>query len=482
MNHYKLFIKRIGLISVTNLLVTLSSLILLPLLTKNLTINDYGIWIQVTVTIALIPQIANLGLPYTMIRFLSGEKNRKKIQEGFYSMTSIIVLSSFLVALFFYMLSAPIANLLFNNNIIIAQIVSFIVFFSCLNAMFLNYFRTFQKMKIYSIFLFIQSYIVVILAAYFIFTGKGIIDIIIGLLITNIILFFFMFTLIIVEIGFIIPKFQNIREYFSFGMPTIPGNLSYWVVDSSDRYIIGILLGAAFVGYYAPGYTLGNFIIFFLAPFSILLPAVLPQYYDNGKRGEVRIFLKYSMKYFFLLAIPAAFGLSILSKQILMILSTPEIAINSYLITPFITLSAIMYGLYGLVSEIIILEKKTRIIGTIWIIAAVVNLILNITFVPILGIIGAAAMTLLTYTLATIITVYYAMKYFKFDFDLLFILKSIFASILMSTVIIFINPQGVLNIMITILICIIIYMGVLLILKGIKKEEFELFKELFKEA
>ena len=97
-----------------------------------------------------------------------------------------------------------------------------------------------------------------------------------------------------------------------------------------------------------------------LAPFSILLPSVLPAYHDNNNVEKVRIFLKYSMKYFLLVAIPTTFGLSILSKPILMILTTPTIAMNSYLITPFTALSALLFGVYAIASNILISKKKQK--------------------------------------------------------------------------------------------------------------------------
>ena len=111
-------------------------------------------------------------------------------------------------------------------------------------------------MKRYSIFLLIQTYLGVFIVSYFAIKGFGINIAALGLLIANLITFFIMITFIISNIGFKIPKFRNIREYLSFGLPTIPSNFSYWIVDSSDRYIIGIILGTAFVGYYSPGYTL----------------------------------------------------------------------------------------------------------------------------------------------------------------------------------------------------------------------------------
>jgi O-antigen/teichoic acid export membrane protein len=94
MNEHKLFTQRIGLIGITNLLVGLSGIILLPILTKTLPIEEYGVWVQIVVTIGLIPAVATLGLPYTMVRFLAAAKKREEIQEGFYSIAFIVLLKT----------------------------------------------------------------------------------------------------------------------------------------------------------------------------------------------------------------------------------------------------------------------------------------------------------------------------------------------------------------------------------------------------
>lgn len=473
MNEYKLFVQRIGLIGITNILVVLSSFILLPILTKNFPINDYGIWVQINTTLALLPNIIALGLPYTMVRFLSAEKDKIKIQEGFYSIFSVILVSNFIVSALMFIFSKNIANLLFDGNIGVALLLPLIVFFACLNGLLLNFFRTFQQMKRYSTFLLLQTYLGVLIVSYIAIEGYGIFNAALGLFIANLITFIIMSLFIIYNIGFKIPKFKNMRGYLSFGLPLIPSNLSYWIVDSSDRYVIGILLGTAFAGYYSPGYTLGNIILMILTPFSTLLPAVLVSYYEENKIEKVKLYLKYSLKYFLLIAIPSAFGLSILSKPILLILTTPEIALNGYLVTPFVTLSALLFGIYSIIVNLLVLKKKTGITGIIWIIAAILNLSLNILLVPYFGILGAAGVTLISYTIAFIMTLYYTLKYFDFNFDFKFMLKSIFASILMSLFILLIKPIGILSIITTVLISIIIYFLVLLILGGIKKEEYK---------
>ena len=479
MNEYKVFVQRIGLVGIANILVALSSLILIPIMTKSFSVSDYGIWVQITTTITLISNFAILGLHNSMIRFLSSEKDKEGIQEGFYSISTIVLASNIIISTLMFLFSKNIADALFNGNVDLAMLLSVIVFFAGLNVLLINYFRTFQQMKRFSIFFIFQTYLGIFIVSYFAISGYGIFITVSGLLISNLAIFLIMISFIILNIGFKLPKLKNLREYLSFGLPTVPAYLSYWTVDSSDRYIIGILLGTAFVGYYNPGYTLGSIIALIYAPFAFLLPSILPKYYDENNIKKVRIFLEYSLKYFLLFAIPAAFGLSVLSKQVLIILTTTAIASNGYLITPFVALSSLLFGISGIINNLIILKKKTKIMGMIWIIAAILNLGLNIILIPYLGIIGAAVTTLLTYSIAFILTIFYLTKIFKFDFELIYILKSVTSSVIMSTIIFLIYPKGILNISITIILAIIIYIFLMFIMKGIDKKEIEIIREIF---
>ncbi|NYT09581.1 MAG: oligosaccharide flippase family protein, partial [Methanosarcinales archaeon] len=286
--------------------------------------------------------------------------------------------------------------------------------------------------------------------------------------------------LIVSEIGFRVPKFIRMRDYLAFGLPTVPGNLSSWAVNSSDRYVIGILLGMAFVGYYSPGYTLGNAIQMYVAPLGLLLPAILSIYYDENKLDEVKVVLEHSLKYFLLFAIPSSFGLSLLSKPLLAILSTPEIAAEGYLITPFVAVSTVFFGASVIINHVIVLMKKTTITGSIYILAAILNIGLNLILIPYIGIIGAAAATLVAYLSIFVLGIYYSLKYLKFNIEIQFIFKSIFASIVMSLVILRWNPVGLQSVLATIGVCAAVYGVVLLLLKGITRDEIAFFRSVFR--
>lgn len=474
---YRKFTKDIGVIGLTNLVMALRGLVILPIITKILGAENYGIWAQIIVAIYLLTPLANLGLPYTLVRFLAAEKDKKEIQEGIYSVFSLIFITVLIISLILILFSSPISGFLkCQENLI--RILAFIVFFECLNGVFLNIFRAFQQIKKYSFFFIFQGLGEAGLTAGVVLTGFGLFGAVFALLIIRIINFLMMGSVIIKKIGIKMPNFSRIKEYLHFGLPTVPGNISSWFIHYNDRYLIGYFLGALFVGYYVPAYVIGGIISFLQAPLSFLLPAVLSKSYDENKIGEVKTYLKYSLKYFLMIAIPAFFGLSVLAKQLLTIFTTSEIAQQGYLILPFMSLSMLLYGLYGIIPQILILVKKTQILGKIWLGATLLNLGLNFTLIPRFGIMAAAINTLITYLIIFFLTWYYSFKYFQFEIDWKFIKKSVLASILMLLFLLWFNPAGITKTSMAIFLGALLYALLIFLFKGFKKKELNFFKNL----
>jgi O-antigen/teichoic acid export membrane protein len=478
MSQRQLLAKRIGLVALTNLLVQLNSLIMLPLLTKNLPASEYGVWVQITVTIGLVPAVALLGLPYTMVRFMPSAKGRENIREIFYSMASIISLAGLAASVVIYLLAEPIASALFDGHLIIVRYLSILVLLECLISMPFAYFRSIQQIKKFSAFNFIKVFFGLLLVVYFVLSGKGILGAVEGLLLADILVLLTMISFIVSDLGVSFPKFRNIKEYLAFGVPTIPGNLSSWIVTSSNRYVIGLLMGTTFVGYFSPGYTLGNMITLFVAPLSFILPAVLSKLYDEHEMEEVRAILGFSLKFFLALGIPAAFGLSLLSRPILNVLSTPEIAAQGYLITPFMTLSALFLGAYAIVSQVLVLEKNTSLIGEIWIIAATLNLTLSFLLVTYIGIVGGAIATLVSFAFVFITASYYANKSIKIYLSLNFVFKSMAASLVMSLLLLVLNPEGLSGLASSIAASVLVYFMFLFFIKGFTIAEIDIVRKL----
>ena len=122
------------------------------------------------------------------------------------------------------------------------------------------------------------------------------------------------------------------------------------------------------------------------------------------------------------------------------------------------------------------MEKKTTILGYIWISVAILNIVLNIFSVPYLGIFGAGLATLICYFFAFAVTLIYSKKYARLPFDYKSIAKILVASAIMGVFVKIANPYGIINILIVIAIAVVIYFVVLFLLKGINKKEVDLIK------
>lgn len=77
---YRKFIKDVGLIGITQVLIGLGGFFLLPVITKTLGSYDYGIWTQINITVSLLSPLALMGLSMGVVRFLSSEKDKEKIR------------------------------------------------------------------------------------------------------------------------------------------------------------------------------------------------------------------------------------------------------------------------------------------------------------------------------------------------------------------------------------------------------------------
>jgi O-antigen/teichoic acid export membrane protein len=474
---YELLVKRIGLTGLASVVVALSPVLLLPILTKILTIQEYGIWSLILVTASFVPMVVLLGLPNSMVRFLAPVKNKDEIREGYYSIALVVLGVGFVSSLFLLAFEHWIAADLLSNNRTVALLLPLITFVAAYNFVPQTYFRTFQQAKRYSLVAFLQAASYVILVGAFVVVGLGLAGAVFGYLINLLLIALLSTYYVLRDIGVIVPRFTELKAYLKYGLPLVPSSVSSWALGVSDRYIITFFLSVAWVGYYSPGYQLGWIISLLATPLTILVPTALYEYYDTDRITEVKTIIKYSVKYFLAVAVPAAFVLSLLSKPILLALTTPAIATNGYLITPFTAISGVLFGVWSIIAIVLTFEKRTAIIGTIWVLGAALNIGLNLVLVPYFGIIAAALTTLVGYGFILGVTAIYSIRRMTLDVDFGFILKSIFASIVISSFVLVWHASGFLSICAAIVICAVVYTAILFVLKGFTASEIRFFSD-----
>lgn len=97
-----------------------------------------------------------------------------------------------------------------------------------------------------------------------------------------------------------------------------------------------------------------------------------------------------------------------------------------------------------------------------------------------IGIIGAALATLMTFVFYCIMNGMLSFKLLNLNIDFKFILKSIISSAVMGYCILLLNPVGAVSIIISIGVGASIYLLMLITLKGFTRDEYVFFKKVCK--
>ncbi len=480
---YTRFTRQVSYVLFANIITVLLGFLQLPILTKGLGANLYGTWSLINAAISFIIPLAVLGFGDAILRFLAAEKDTGRIREDFLSaLFSTVLVSGIAFALLMFFLSDYLAVHIFNGieSSYYIKLASILVPLGCISGLDSAYLITFRKIGLLATFTVAQSVVNVGMIYLSLRFGYRLNGVIMATIVVSLLFHLTLLFIILKQIGFRFPRFSHLKSFLSYGLPLTPASAIFWVINSSDRYLISYFIGVSAVGIYSAAHTIGWYASFLVTPITVLLFPTIAKSYDENNLSEARNFLKYSFKYFMMVAIPSAFGLSILAKPILQVLTTPEFAVGN-LVVLFVSFKAVLMGFYEISRYIIQLVKKTRLILMLLTISAVLSIVLNILLIPLMGILGAAVASLITYGSLFIITLIVTRRYLKFDLSVPFILKSVLSSGIMAICIWLINPQSIAWILASIFIGIVVYFVVLLLIKGLSKEERTFFVNFSKD-
>ncbi|MFC1806941.1 lipopolysaccharide biosynthesis protein [Candidatus Omnitrophota bacterium] len=188
------------------------------------------------------------------------------------------------------------------------------------------------------------------------------------------------------------------KRIFTYGAHFVLVNVSMWVLNLSDRFILNIFWGAGLVGYYSIGYRFGYIFNTFAAGLKNQWGYSL---YKMGDPESVALYLSRTiMRYFALMALLWTV-LTLFVREALMLM-TPALYHHVYVIVPPIAFGYILLGVTTLLSAGIHLQRKGKWFWILSTIGALINIILNLIFIPRYGMIAASVTTLVAFTVKPI--------------------------------------------------------------------------------
>ena len=360
------------------------------------------------------------------------------------------------------------------------KLASILILFNCIGALTLAFFQMQKKIGLYTTLNLSRHALLVGLIVLFLLLGYKLTGVITAVIVSGMLICLIELIISLRQVGLHIPRFSNMKTYLKWGVPLTPNIALLWIIRVSDRYMVSYFMGITAVGIYSAAYRIGEYASFTLVALSTVLYPTIIKSYEEENLSETRKYLKYSLKYFMMVAIPSAFGLSILAKPVLSILTTPEFVIGSTVV-PFVAFGVILFGLCRFCFHIFYLANRTHLVVRLLGTSAALNIILNIILIPRMGIVGAAVATFIAYGVLGILTLLVSRRYLKFDLSITFTLKVILASTIMTLCIWFINPESITPVIISIFAGVLIYSGGLLLVKGLSKSEIAFFVNFAKD-
>jgi len=479
---YTSFGRQVIYVIIAQAATSIIAIIQIPILTRGLGATQYGIFSLITATVALISAFALLGLSTSVIRFLSGEKDKARLRDGFLSAYLAVALSGAVFSALLFASSAFLADSIIKDpgSVIYIRLASILIILSALNALTIVFFRVFRQIGRYAIVIIAYKVFEIVLIAVSLYMGYQLPGVIVALILNNLLFDLILLFVVLKQIGFQLPGFSDLKPYLAYSLPLILNPTILWIIINSDRYLVTYFLGVTANGVYSAAYEIGNFASFILMPLITVLYPTLAKSYDESNLTQTKTYFKYSVKYLMLIAIPSAFGLSLLAKPLLAIFTTPEFVPGTGVV-PFIAFGAVLFGFFQICIYVVHLVKKTYWSLILMSLAAIVNIVLNLFLIPLAGILGAAIATFIAYGMLGVLTLLLSRKYLQFDLSLLFIVKSCAASAAMSVFLWLVNPQTIIAVIISIAAAVLIYFALLYAMKSFSKEEITFFNHFIKD-
>ncbi len=474
----------------------IGALVFTIILARFLMPTNYGIYVLILSTATLFYTFADLGINQTLIRFLSLaiKKNEKQIPSYYRYLLRIKFILATTSSLLLLILSYPLAYYFFKNPILFFPLIiaSFYIFILSLDIFHSMIFYAIEKVKFLTTREILNQILRIFLALlvfYFVAFSYQVIGIFLSLILVSLFLMIYS----IYYIHKISPRMfdkpeekidkKTIRRFVGF--LTI-ASISAVFFSHIDSIMLGLFLTTDYVGYYGAAFSL---VLGVMGIVSFPIIPLLPMF-TKIKKSEIESAFNRAFKYLSLITIPAIFGLLALGKYLIQLLYGPSylpatmpLYFLSFLIFPVVSI--------GIFLSLFSAEGKPQIFAKLIVISCIINIILNFILIklflrisPEWAISGAAIATVISWFFYFIASLFSLKEEFNFSLSFSSIIKPLFSSIIMFGVLYFslkyINDMNILIGSGEIILGIITYSVVMILIKGIKKEDLNYLKIIIK--
>lgn len=410
MNRNKELAKNTAIIAVGKICTQFITFFLLPIYTHFLTTSEYGTIDMIVTATSLIAPILSLQMERAIFRYLIDARNDKNKQDRILS----TAITSIIPSIILVTSAIPIASIFFNLKH--APLIGLMIITSILSNVALQIPRGLGNnihFSIGSIIIGTTNALISIVATVFLHMG------VMGVLIANIIshiagvLYIFAGMRLYKKVHFTNSSRKTLKELLAFSIPMIPNDISYWVINISDRMLIFFFLGDSFNGIYATSTKFPALIITIYNIFNLSwMETVSAHVNDSDAKQYLSKTYNTIIKLFASICLCATALMPFVFSWII-----GEDFKESYIYIATLICGAFFNIIVGMLGSVYIGYKKTKTMAKTTMLAAAINLIVNFVLIKQIGIWAAVYSTLAAYAIVSILRLTSIQKTVKIETD-----------------------------------------------------------------
>ncbi|MFQ5738695.1 MAG: lipopolysaccharide biosynthesis protein [Acidobacteriota bacterium] len=382
-----------------NVMLRMGSFLLIPLYTRALAVDQFGLLANILVLVQLMMIVMGLGSHKSFIRFFAQHEGRKRAGVLICNSLLINFLGGCLLTLLTVLCFPGWIEAVFKTHRVLHYLLPAcglaLAHTLCVHAM--SYYRAKNegpKFMLASIGAFLL--ILGLTALFLLRLDLGIAGALMAQLISYA-------TVTILVLADVFAKermgcsLDQISQLLSFGVPLIFGNLADQITSASGFFFLGYLANLETVAVYSVGFKVASMVgVGLILPFQLALE---PFVFANLNKPQIRATLSTLLTYLMLAFAFVAFTIALFSRQIIQLIAPAEYG-GAYTLVLLLLPATVFKGVYYVGESMLHIRNKTHISGGMLVLFGLFSVFMNYGMISAWGALGAVV----TYNVIVIAT------------------------------------------------------------------------------
>ena len=395
----------------------LIAFILLPLLTLNFTVSEYGIYVLTESLWQILWAVFLFGFESGVVRWYMEIEDTVKRKRFLFSVLLFLLVFNFALILIIYLFSPYLSTIVYDNAgyskfIVYASLIALVETISFVAFLLL---RIEEKAKLYSILAVSISIISLLLQVYFLqYTSIKLEGIFVSKIIAPLLIIIVLIPYILrhVKIGL---ESALLKELLVYSAPIMFASLVITLLNQADRYILGNLTNLKDVGIYGLSYNISGLINFLVvSPFSLAFTVIS---WKKLKDANAKRFYTKQITYLFLAVIYISMIIALFTPHLIKIVTMKTDYWVAAEYVPWVILAMPFYGIHFVGVFSFYVTKKTKYVFYSYLSALVVNIVLNFIFIPHFGIYAACFVNLFSFFVLCLVIYLFSKRNYFFPYE-----------------------------------------------------------------